>query len=137
MDYLPHLEPELHDGTFVFTTVPVATDLAGLDVIATMREDEGLTLVLPVEQAQQRGFAVAFECAWLTLRVASALDAVGLTAAFARALADESIACNVIAGTHHDHLFVLAERRHEALRCLQELQRRARSGGPSGSGRDG
>lgn len=128
MSYLPHLEPELHPGTFVFTTVPAGTDVSDLEVIATMREDEGLTLVLPREQAQQRGFELVFSCAWITLRVASALDAVGLTAAFARALADESIPCNVIAGTHHDHLFVPDDRGQDAMRCLRELQRRARKG---------
>lgn len=125
MSYLPHLGPELHDGTFVFTTVPFGTDITGLDVVATMREAEGLTLVLPLVQAEQRGFDLAFVCAWITLRVESALDAVGLTAAFARALADESIACNVVAGTHHDHLFVPVDRGDTALQCLRNLQRRA------------
>lgn len=126
MSYLPHLEPELHDGTFAFVTVPLDADLGGLEVVATMREDEGLTVVLPLAQAEGRGFEVAFACAWLTLRVASALDAVGLTAAFARALADQTIACNVIAGTHHDHVFVPADRGRDALQCLQDLQRRSR-----------
>lgn len=125
MNYLPHLEPQLHQGTFAFVTVPVGSDLGGLDVVATMREDEGLTVVLPLAQAEQRGFEVALACAWLTLRVASALDAVGLTAAFARVLADQSIACNVIAGTHHDHVFVPVERGGDALQCLQDLQRRS------------
>ena len=119
---LPELDPELHEGTFAFTTVPVTTSLAGLDVVATMREPEGLTLVLPEAQAKERGFEVQFRCAWITLRLASALDAVGLTAAFARALADLGIACNVIAGTHHDHLFVPVDRAQDALRCLQDLR---------------
>jgi uncharacterized protein len=125
VSYLPHLEPELHAGAFVFTTVPYGADVGDLDLVATMREPEGQTLVLPLEQAERRGFELAFVCAWITLRVASALDAVGLTAAFARALADESIACNVIAGTHHDHLFVPLDRAEDAMRCLRELQRRA------------
>ncbi len=125
MSYLPNLDPELHEGVYVFTTVPPGTDLAGLGVVATMHEPEGLTLVLPESQAEQHGFDLVFRCAWITLRVASALESVGLTAAFARALAEESIACNVIAGTHHDHLFVPVDRAADALQCLRELQRRA------------
>lgn len=125
MSYLPHLEPELQPGTFVFTTVPSGTEVGDLDVVATMRESEGMTLVLPLQQARKRGFDEAFVCAWITLRVASSLAAVGLTAAFSRALADESIACNVIAGTHHDHLFVPVDRGEDALQCLRELQRRS------------
>ena len=125
MSYLPNLDPELHEGVYVFTTVPPGTDLAGLGVVATMHEPEGLTLVLPESQAEQHGFDLAFRCAWITLWVDSALESVGLTAAFARALAEESIACNVIAGTHHDHLFVPVDRAADALQCLRELQRRA------------
>jgi hypothetical protein len=125
VNYLPNLDPELQDGIYVFTTVPSTTNTDGLDVIATMREQEGLTLVLPEHQAVQHGFDLVFRCMWITLRVDSALEAVGLTAAFARALADESIACNVIAGTHHDHLFVPVDRSKDALQCLCDLQRRA------------
>jgi hypothetical protein len=37
------------------------------------------------------------------------------------ALAEAGIACNVVAGFHHDHLFVPWERREEALELLQRL----------------
>jgi hypothetical protein len=37
------------------------------------------------------------------------------------ALAGAGIACNVVAGYHHDHLFVPWERREEALAILQRL----------------
>jgi hypothetical protein len=44
--------------------------------------------------------------ACLTLRVHSALDGVGLTAAVASALAEIGIPCNMVAAFHHDHAFV-------------------------------
>lgn len=128
VNYLPSLDPELREGTYVFTSVPLTEDISSLDVIATMREDEGLTLVLLESIAKQRGFDPIFRCAWITLRVNSDLDAVGLTAAFARSLAGESIACNVIAGACHDHLFVPVDRAADALHCLQQLQRRSAGG---------
>jgi hypothetical protein len=53
--------------------------------------------------------------------VHSALDAVGLTAAVSRALADAGVSCNVIAGAHHDHLLVPFERGEEALAVLRGL----------------
>ena len=90
-----------------------------------MHEVEGLTLVLPEQQAVQCGFPIQFRCAWITLCVESALDSVGLTAAFARKLADQSISCNIVAGTYHDHLFVPLDRADAALQCLRELQRAA------------
>ncbi|KPH99983.1 Protein of unknown function DUF2241 [Actinobacteria bacterium OV450] len=71
-----------------------------------VREDEGLTLVLPREEADRAGLAYDHVAARITLRVHSALDAAGLTAAVATALAEAGLSCNVGAGLHHDHLFV-------------------------------
>jgi hypothetical protein len=85
---------------------------APADAFALIREDEGLTAILP----QPDG---AF--ARITLMVHSALGGVGLTAAVSGALAEAGIACNVVAGFHHDHLFVPWERRDEALEVLQRL----------------
>ncbi len=65
-----------------------------------------MTLVLPADAAESAGWSGTFRCAWITLRVRSALTAVGLTAAVSAALTRDGIACNVVAGFHHDHLFV-------------------------------
>jgi hypothetical protein len=86
------------------------------DAFAVIREDEGLTAIVSGEGG-------AF--ARITLMVHSALDGVGLTAAVATALAAAGIACNVVAGFHHDHLFVPWERRDEALAILSDISARA------------
>ncbi len=54
---MSRLNPVLHDGTYVFTSVRIDTDISGLDVVATMQESEGLTLVLPESQAEGRDFS--------------------------------------------------------------------------------
>ncbi|HEX8350737.1 MAG TPA: ACT domain-containing protein, partial [Hymenobacter sp.] len=59
--------------------------------------------------------------AWITLTVHSSLEAVGLTAAFARALARGNVSCNVVAAYYHDHIFVAAQDADKAMRLLQEL----------------
>ena len=68
-----------------------------------------------------------FRCAWITLTVHSALQAVGLTAAFSAALGEVGISCNVVAGVFHDHLFVPVDRAHDAMDALRALQARART----------
>jgi len=88
---------------------------------ATVREAEGLSLVVPVERARAHGLEPEFIAAWLTLEVHSSLAAVGLTAAFSRALADQGISCNVIAGFHHDHLLVPADRCDAAVAAIERL----------------
>ena len=119
---LNNLNPELHQGTYVFTSVPVDVDVSNLNIVASVRESEGLTLVLPEEEAIQNGFQTQFPCSWITLGLESALNSVGLTAAFASALAARSIPCNIIAGAHHDHLFVPQEQAEAAIQCLAEVQ---------------
>ncbi|NYI08202.1 ACT domain-containing protein [Allostreptomyces psammosilenae] len=119
------MDPRLRAGRYVFCAVagPEAVP-AGVRPEATVVEDEGLTLVVPREQADAAGLAYDYVAAWITLRVHSALDAVGLTAAVAGRLAAEGISCNVLAGFHHDHLLVAAddaERAVLALRALAEV----------------
>ena len=93
------------------------------DAFALIREDEGTTAIVP---------DAGGDFARITLTVHSALDGVGLTAAVAGALAERGIACNVVAGFHHDHLFVPWARAKEALRTLAVLSKGvAVGGGPS------
>ncbi len=116
---LATLRPELHAGTWAWCALPPGAPPAGVDAVVAVRESEGLTLVVAEADARSRGWTIAWRSAWITLRVHSDLGAVGLTAAVARALADAGIACNVVAGVHHDHLFVPADRGADALAALQ------------------
>jgi hypothetical protein len=44
-----------------------------------------------------------------------------LSAAVARALADRGLPANIVAGYHHDHIFVPWPRRDEAITALEAL----------------
>ena len=106
--------------TYTFVSLAEAPPLSD-GVAAVIEEPEGPTIVASVERAAAEGWPIDFEAAWLTLDVHSALEAVGLTAAFSAALADAGIPCNVLAGFHHDHLLVPVERADDALRALGTL----------------
>jgi hypothetical protein len=112
------MEPVLHAMPYGFAVwsggvLPCAA-------FATVAEEEGLTVVAALADLQAAGL-VSEPWARISLTVQSDLAAIGLTAAFATALAAERISCNVIAGVHHDHLFVQWERRDDALRVLKAL----------------
>ncbi|MGW9447275.1 ACT domain-containing protein [Streptomyces sp. NPDC055632] len=126
---LAGLRPELDPGRYVFTTVDGPAP-AGLAPVVTVAEPEGLTLVVRQEEADAASLAYDYVAGRITLRVHSALDAVGLTAAVARELADAGMSCNVVAGFHHDHLYVEHARAEEALDVLNRLAER--SGGLTG-----
>lgn len=124
---LAGLDPALDPTVYLWCSVPGPVP-PGLRPVVTVQEDEGTTLVLSQESAADAGLGGDFPCRRLTLRVTSALDAVGLTAAVAAALTDAGISANVVAGFHHDHVFVPADRAQHAVSVLQELARRAGPG---------
>jgi hypothetical protein len=115
------LQPSLHEGEYVFCKVDSLTAIDLNEIICLFREKEGITLILSKNIAEKAGLAYSFIASWITFTVHSSLDSVGLTAAFSEALADKGISCNVVAGYHHDHLFVPKERAHEAMKVLNRL----------------
>lgn len=116
------LDVEPRDGTWTLLTRRMPDAALDAQAAARIDEREGITYVVPEHVAREHGESPGFVAAWLTLRVHSALDAVGLTAAVSRALADAGIACNVLAGFHHDHLLVPAARRADAIAALHALR---------------
>ncbi|WP_405877933.1 ACT domain-containing protein [Streptomyces sp. NBC_01136] len=122
---LTGMRPQLNPDRYVFTTTVGGGIPPGVTPVATVTEQEGLTLVVRQQEADAAGLAYGYVAGWITLRVHSALDAVGLTAAVARELADVGLSCNVVAGFHHDHLFVPYERAAQAVAALEELARRS------------
>jgi hypothetical protein len=125
---LRSMEPVLNPGVWAYAMLPTDADPAPLAPLATFREEEGLTVVVAEAAAREHGLAILFRAAWITLRVHSDLQAVGLTAAFARALGDAGISCNVLAAACHDHVFVPVDQAGRALDALRDLQ--ARAGAP-------
>ncbi len=124
-ELLRTMDPELHEGVYVFASLLPGSSVTELDPLATFREKEGTTVIVPEPDALRAELTVLFRAAWISLTVHSDLQAVGLTAAFATALAESDISCNVVAGAFHDHIFVPVERAQEALERLRLLQREA------------
>lgn len=122
---LAELRPHLHEDEYVVCAIPgrKVEDLADLEPFATVREEEGLTLVLRRERAEEARLDYEGVFARITLQVHSSLEAVGLTAAVAGRLADLGIGANVIAAYYHDHILVPWDRRGDAVDALAELTR--------------
>ena len=113
----PRLDPRTY--RFVLVTPDTAPQLLGA-AIATFREEEGVTAIVPSDVTDELGIPGP-DFARITLMVHSDLEGVGLTAAVASALADAGIACNMVAAFHHDHVFVPAGREEEARDLLLAL----------------
>ncbi|MCX5213242.1 ACT domain-containing protein [Kitasatospora sp. NBC_00240] len=114
------MRPHLNPGRYVYCTLPAKVP-AGMRPVVTVAEPEGVTVVVSQQEADELGLRYEYVAAWITLQIHSALAAVGLTAAVAGRLAEVGISCNVVAGFHHDHLFVAADDAEAAVRALEEL----------------
>ncbi len=110
------MQPERVPGRYVFRSLTAADLTARLaEIRGVFVEAEGPSAILPAEDAAPDAMAQ------ITLRVHSALDGVGLTAAVSGALDRAGIPCNMVAATHHDHLFVPEDRAEAALAVLKAL----------------
>ncbi len=110
---------DLLDRPVVYAIVTRGYDAS--EALATVREEEGTTVVVEQSVADDDGLVYEFVGAWITLAEDTELGAVGVTARLSAALARAQIPCNVVAGFHHDHLVVPWEQRHRALEALRGL----------------
>ncbi len=120
-ELLRGMTPVLGAEPYGYAVASDAQEIPLNQVFAVVREDEGITIVASFQTLLDAGFHSTDKWARITLQIHSSLSAVGLTAAFAAALGNQAISANVIAGFHHDHIFVQWNRRHEALDALLEL----------------
>lgn len=79
-------------------------------------------MILEKEMADKYEVNYASVFSLISLTIHSSLDAVGLTAAISKKLADKEISANVVAAYFHDHVFVPKEKAQSAIEALYELQ---------------
>ena len=118
------LSPELQAGTFVFCATDDKARMAACapKAIGMFAEVEAVSFILPEADAAALGFDCTTPMRQITLRVYSALDGVGLTAAVSGELARQNIPCNMVAAYHHDHVFVPSAMAERALQALSAMQ---------------
>ena len=124
---LQQMDPELNTGEYVFCTIPYEVNSATGNVLFSFKEKEGLTVVVSRKDADTAGLHYSLVCSWITLRVHSSLEAVGLTAAFSTALAKAGISCNVVAAYYHDHIFVPVKDATKAMEVLKSCSSRGQN----------
>lgn len=121
---LRDLKPMLAEEEHGFATIPMGQGWPqGLVPVATFAEAEGASVIALTSIME--GIGLPHEGGWakITIGANSALDAVGLTARIAAALAEKGISSNIVAAYHHDHVFVPWARRDEAMAVLEDLSK--------------
>lgn len=121
------MKPVLNNEIWHYCSVQASQLSASLLAasFAMVRETESVTLILPADSAKTLGQDNSTEFQRIELQVYSSLEAVGLTAAISQCLKEQNISANVIAGYHHDHVFVPATDASKAIAALQSLVNQA------------
>ena len=118
------MRPSLHELPYVFCSIDQATfNKLPFNPLGVFREQEGITIVVTQQQANDNGLAFDMSWACITLEVHSALTAIGFLAAITNQLARAGISVNAISAFYHDHLFVPWEKRQRAMEELVTLGR--------------
>jgi hypothetical protein len=119
---LSTMQPVMHAAAYVFCSVSQeAYQTLSFSPLGIFHEQEGVTLILPEEQARQAELRYDSSWACISLTVHSSLAAVGFLAAITARLAQAGISLNAVSAYYHDHLFVPWENRERAMQILKEL----------------
>lgn len=118
---LKTMHPKHNEGEYVFCAVKNIANFDLNKILMLFREDEEITLILKKEDADELNLEYSYVASWITLTVHSSLEAVGLTAAFSKALSENNISCNVVAAYYHDHIFVDIKDIEPAMKILSKF----------------
>lgn len=115
------MSAKLHDGVFVFVTIPPDQTMPEVAPRMVFQEIEGTTLILLRTEAEAHSLPFEFPCRMITLNIHSSLEAVGFMARIATELAKHNMGVNPVSGFFHDHIFVPEGREQDAIDALERL----------------
>ena len=115
---LKTMKPKLNEGEYVFCEAHDIAKINLADIVMFFKEEESITIIAEKEIADSLKLDYSYVASWITLTIHSSLEAVGLTAAFSRALSENGISCNVVAAYYHDHIFVDVKDTDKAMAVL-------------------
>jgi hypothetical protein len=118
---LKNLNPILNEGRYVYCYLNDIDNIPFSKILFLFKENEGITIVLKKENADQLNLEYSYVAAWITFNVHSSLEAVGMTAAFSTALGKKNISCNVVAAYFHDHIFIDEKDTEKAMNVLSSF----------------
>lgn len=120
---LKSMKPKHNVGEFVFCKTENLEQINLSQIIMSFKEEESITIIAEKAVADKLDLDYSFIASWITLTVHSSLEAVGLTAAFSKALSENRISCNVVAAYYHDHIFVDKKDTEKAMAILNEFSK--------------
>lgn len=121
---LAKIDPKI-GGEYVFASVKEMP--AGIEPVASIREKEGTTIGVALEDAAKAGLPTEDPYTIITLSAPGSLDVVGLNSGIAQVLSSRSIPANIFSGIYHTHIFVPSKLATEAKTVLDDVSGQAKA----------
>ena len=110
---------------YVFASV---TELPpDVEPVALIREPEGITIGVTLEEATRADLSTDDPYTIITLSAPGSLDVVGLNSGIAQVLSSRSIPANIFSGIYHTHIFVPSKLAAEAKAVLEDVSGQAKA----------
>ena len=98
-----------------------------VEPVALIREPEGITIGVTLEEAARAGLSTDDPYTIITLSAPGSLDVVGLNSGIAQVLSSRSIPANIFSGIYHTHIFVPSKLAAEAKAVLEDVSGQAKA----------
>ena len=118
---LAALSPRLNPGEYAVVSVREVP--LGVHPVMSLVEAEGLSLIIPLAEAQGLGLDYEVPMSWITLGAYRSVTALGYVPTVTTALYQANVPAVAGVGRWHTHLFVPAAHADTALRTLERLSR--------------
>ena len=124
---LRNMQPRLDDELYIFCSLSQEDAEQYFPFCEGFyREEEGVTLILPRQAADQNDISYRTVFQKISLMVHSSFEAVGFVARITEVLSAQGISVNVISAYYHDHLYVKQADAEDAIMTLELWQEKLR-----------
>jgi hypothetical protein len=122
-EMLQTIEVSCDNVEYGFTTVPKSLHISTNEVLGSIQEEEGVTILATKAYMEDKGIIFEGPFAKLIVQASVPIGFIRFTAALAGKLADKGVPANIVSAYNHNIIFIPYDLREQAAATIEELKR--------------